>query len=201
MQETQVWSLGWKDPPEEGMATHCSILAWRTPWTEEFCGLLSMGLQRVIHSWVANTPPSSYTYTLLILGLRFHLENKRVLLIQIKMLNATGLQSSFSYYYLSFDITFTVILMHALILYCCLTFWCLWQIYLHLELYPYGYKFPTDTFIRVDFPRELLFLCVSYVAPSTVLWHINYSTSKLIITKFLVINPYFCPWENNFTLV
>ena len=28
-------SLGWKDPLEEGMATHSSILAWRTPWTEE----------------------------------------------------------------------------------------------------------------------------------------------------------------------
>ena len=28
-QETQVWSLGWKDSLEEGMATHCTILAWR----------------------------------------------------------------------------------------------------------------------------------------------------------------------------
>ena len=31
MQETQVWSLGWKDPLEEEMATHSSILAWRIP--------------------------------------------------------------------------------------------------------------------------------------------------------------------------
>ena len=30
-----------------GMATHCSILAWRIPWTEEPGGLQSMGLQRV----------------------------------------------------------------------------------------------------------------------------------------------------------
>ena len=29
--ETWVQSLGWKDPLEEGMATHCSILAWRIP--------------------------------------------------------------------------------------------------------------------------------------------------------------------------
>ena len=29
MQETQVWSLSWEDPLEEGMATHSSILAWR----------------------------------------------------------------------------------------------------------------------------------------------------------------------------
>ena len=28
MQETQVWFLGQKDPLEEGMATHSSILAW-----------------------------------------------------------------------------------------------------------------------------------------------------------------------------
>ena len=35
MQETQVQSLGWEDPLEKGMATYCSILAWRIPWTEE----------------------------------------------------------------------------------------------------------------------------------------------------------------------
>ena len=29
VQETQVQSLGWEDPLEKGMATHCSILAWR----------------------------------------------------------------------------------------------------------------------------------------------------------------------------
>ena len=31
MQETWVRSLGQEDPPEEGMATHSSILAWRIP--------------------------------------------------------------------------------------------------------------------------------------------------------------------------
>ena len=35
MQETQVCSLGWEDPMEKGMATPCSILAWRIPHTEE----------------------------------------------------------------------------------------------------------------------------------------------------------------------
>ena len=40
---------GWEDPLEEGMATHSSILAWRIPWTEEPCGLQSMGSQRVRH--------------------------------------------------------------------------------------------------------------------------------------------------------
>ena len=29
MWEIWVWSLGWEDPLEEGMATHSSILAWR----------------------------------------------------------------------------------------------------------------------------------------------------------------------------
>ena len=31
--------------PREGMATHSSILAWETPWTEEPGGLQSMGSQ------------------------------------------------------------------------------------------------------------------------------------------------------------
>ena len=35
MQETRVRSLGQEDPLEKGMVTHCRILAWRTPWTEE----------------------------------------------------------------------------------------------------------------------------------------------------------------------
>ena len=50
MQETQeIWvrSLGWEDPLEEEMPTHCSILAWRIPWTEEPGGLQSIGTQRV----------------------------------------------------------------------------------------------------------------------------------------------------------
>ena len=31
MRETWVWSLGWEDPLEEGMATYSSILVWRIP--------------------------------------------------------------------------------------------------------------------------------------------------------------------------
>ena len=46
-QETWVSSLGREDPLEDNMATHSSILAWRTPWTEEAGGLQSMGSQRV----------------------------------------------------------------------------------------------------------------------------------------------------------
>ena len=43
MQETRVRSLGQKDPLEEEMATHSSILAWEIPWTKELRGLQSMG--------------------------------------------------------------------------------------------------------------------------------------------------------------
>ena len=39
-QETWVRSLGLEDALEEEMATHSSILAWKTPWTEEPEGLL-----------------------------------------------------------------------------------------------------------------------------------------------------------------
>ena len=35
MQETQVQYLGRENPLEKEMATHSSILAWKTPWTEE----------------------------------------------------------------------------------------------------------------------------------------------------------------------
>ena len=40
--ETWIRSLGGEDPLEEEMATHSSILAWRTPWTEEPGGMLSI---------------------------------------------------------------------------------------------------------------------------------------------------------------
>ena len=37
------------------VAPHSSTLAWKTPWTEEPGGLLSMGLQRVRHDWATYT--------------------------------------------------------------------------------------------------------------------------------------------------
>ena len=42
-----VQSLGREDPLRQEMANHYSILAWRIPWTEESCGLQSIGSQRV----------------------------------------------------------------------------------------------------------------------------------------------------------
>ena len=51
MRETQVQSLGRKDPLEKEMVTHSSILAWRIPWTEKPGRLQSMGSQRVGNDW------------------------------------------------------------------------------------------------------------------------------------------------------
>ena len=48
-QEIQVQSLGREDPLEKEMATHSSILAFRTLWTEEPGGLQSLGSYRVRH--------------------------------------------------------------------------------------------------------------------------------------------------------
>ena len=49
MRETQVQSLGLKDPQEKGMATHSSVLAWRIPLTEEPGELQPLESQRVGH--------------------------------------------------------------------------------------------------------------------------------------------------------
>ena len=51
MLESWVWSLGWQDPLEEGIATHSSILAWRIPWTEDPGGFQPVVFQRVGHDW------------------------------------------------------------------------------------------------------------------------------------------------------
>ena len=47
MQETRVQSLSWEDALEKEVATHSSILAWRSPWAEEPSGLQSTVSQRV----------------------------------------------------------------------------------------------------------------------------------------------------------
>ena len=49
VQESWVRSPGQEDPLEKGMATHSILHAWRIPWTEEPCGLQSMGSQRIGH--------------------------------------------------------------------------------------------------------------------------------------------------------
>ena len=41
-------------PLEKAMAPHFSILAWKIPWTEEPCGLQSMGSLRVGQDWATS---------------------------------------------------------------------------------------------------------------------------------------------------
>ena len=48
MQEIWVQSLGWEDPLEQEVATHCNVLAWKIPWTE---GLWWTAGQGVTKSW------------------------------------------------------------------------------------------------------------------------------------------------------
>ena len=57
-QETWVRSLVWEDPLEEGMTTHCSILAWRIPRTEA-----SDGLQSISHKESDTTEATKHAHT------------------------------------------------------------------------------------------------------------------------------------------
>ena len=60
----------WEDRLERGMATHSSILAWESSWTEEPGGLQSVGSQRVGHDlvtkqqqqYIATVVESLYVY-------------------------------------------------------------------------------------------------------------------------------------------
>ena len=61
VRETWVRFLGREDPLEKAMAPHSSILAWRTPWTEEPGGLRSTGSQ-------SRTRLSDFTFTVTFLS-------------------------------------------------------------------------------------------------------------------------------------
>ena len=71
MWETWVWSLGWEDPLVKRIATLCSILAWRIPWT-----VSSMGSQRVGQDWVSKFLCLSCYFIWLVSLLWGVLENK-----------------------------------------------------------------------------------------------------------------------------
>ena len=43
MEEMRVRFLGWEDPLEEEVATHCGILAWKIPWTRSLVGCSPWG--------------------------------------------------------------------------------------------------------------------------------------------------------------
>ena len=64
MQETWVRSLGREDPLEKGTATHSSILAWRSPWTEDVEHLI-MYLLGICISSLEKCPFKSPTHLLI----------------------------------------------------------------------------------------------------------------------------------------
>ena len=47
VRETQIQSLGWEAPLEEGMATCYSILAWKIPWMRSLVGYSPWGRKEV----------------------------------------------------------------------------------------------------------------------------------------------------------
>ena len=57
MQETQVRSLGWENPLEEGMVTHSSILAWRIPTDRRTWQAMVHGVAK------SQTQPSELAHT------------------------------------------------------------------------------------------------------------------------------------------
>ena len=66
MQGTQFQSLGWEDPPEEEMATHSRILAWKIPRTEAPGGLQSTASQKNptrLSNWRAATIEAAWMWT------------------------------------------------------------------------------------------------------------------------------------------
>ena len=67
IQETWIWPLGWEDSPEEGLATHSSILAWRSPWTEELGRLQFVGSQRVRHDWATKCNTQAHQWVFLLM--------------------------------------------------------------------------------------------------------------------------------------
>ena len=81
MWETRVQSLGQEDPLKKGMETHSSILAWKTPWTEETRGLLSMGSLRTGQDWVTNTSTLTLSYCFYTIYLTISKKDQRVLQI------------------------------------------------------------------------------------------------------------------------
>ena len=53
MRETCVWSLGWEDPLEEGMAIHSSTLAWRIPMDRGAWWATVHGVTRSMTEWLS----------------------------------------------------------------------------------------------------------------------------------------------------
>ena len=59
MQETQVQSLGLKDPLEKEMAIYSSLLDWKVLWKKEPGGVIVLGVTRVGYHLVTKPPPTT----------------------------------------------------------------------------------------------------------------------------------------------
>ena len=68
MWKIQVQSLHREDPLEEGVVTHCSILAWRMPRTVESGGLQSMVSKQLRLSTLTRTCLNCYNPLILQAG-------------------------------------------------------------------------------------------------------------------------------------
>ena len=64
----QVKSLGWEDALEEGTATQHSILAWKTPWTEDPPQRATVhGVTGIEHDFAAKPPQQLFPNKLILL--------------------------------------------------------------------------------------------------------------------------------------
>ena len=57
MKDMRIQSQGQEDPLEKEMATHSSIRAWKTPWTEKTGEATVHGVARVGHELATKPPP------------------------------------------------------------------------------------------------------------------------------------------------
>ena len=57
MEEMRVRFLGWEDPLEEEVATHCSILAWKIPWTRSLVGCRPWGGTELVATALSSHAP------------------------------------------------------------------------------------------------------------------------------------------------
>ena len=101
--ETWVQSLGRENLLEKRVATYSSILAWRTPWTEEPDSLQSIVSQRVRHNWVINTFTFSLVWGALDKEMDCFLETTPICLPEGKGINSL---SSIGSFFLSHHQTF-----------------------------------------------------------------------------------------------
>ena len=63
--ETQVWSLGWEDLLEGGMATHSSILAWEIPWKRIPVGYSQRTTELDMTKWLSRHTCRDFFYSMM----------------------------------------------------------------------------------------------------------------------------------------